>query len=306
MKNCLDSLIAQDYPYENLEIIISDNNSTDNTPALMKEYIDKYSGKLKIVHHVEKRRGLVYVRNSGAKISSGDILFFGDDDGVYDSNWVSEIIKVYAEYPDVKAVGSKIVIDWDKEPESWIRNYEHLLGKLDYGTKTFASDNLQINGGSYSIRRETLFELGGFNPEQVGELYIGDGETGLCKRMHKKGYLVGWTPFTSMHHIQFVEKNGTRKDIIRRHRNNGICIPYNLFVSDRLGYLALIKNSLSVLFKNIPVVVLKRFKNQVKGSSDRVLQLYFEYYFYKAQLPYTFRILFNKEFRNYILKTNWF
>jgi glucosyl-dolichyl phosphate glucuronosyltransferase len=34
-------------------------------------------------------------------------------------------------------------------------------------------------GGNMAIRREVLFQVGGFNPELVGDLYLGDGEVGL-------------------------------------------------------------------------------------------------------------------------------
>ena len=41
LKECLNSIICQNYP--NLEIIVTDDNSTDNTEEVVKEYIKKYS-----------------------------------------------------------------------------------------------------------------------------------------------------------------------------------------------------------------------------------------------------------------------
>ncbi len=305
LRKCLDSLVIQDYPHADFEIIISDNNSTDDTATVANEYIEKFKNDIHICYLIEKRRGLVYVRNSPVKKSNGEILFFGDDDGVYDSNWISSIISVYKKFPDVKAVGSKIDILWDKEPPAWVRNYEQFLGKLNYGNEVRVGKGIFINGGSFSIRKEILLELNGFNPEQVGEDYIGDGESGLCRKMHKKGYLLGWTPQSTMHHLQFVDKNATLKDMKRRFRNNGICETYILFVSEKGGVLSLVKQFLTILSR-IPKLVLKKGKTFITGNEKYRLNLSFMLAFNFAQLPYICKLLLNADFRSYISKSNWF
>ena len=90
----IDSFIVQHYPKDQYEIIISNNNSTDNTAEVINEYLLNDLG-VRIVYHFEKRQGVHYARNSAAKIAEGDILYFTDDDMIADSNLLEEIIKPF-------------------------------------------------------------------------------------------------------------------------------------------------------------------------------------------------------------------
>lgn len=227
LDNAIHSIIEQDFPSDQYEIIIVDNNSKDDTFPITKKIITEYQKNRDIKYILEKRPGLVYARHTGAFHSKGDILIFGDDDALYEKNWISAIFEVYNKNPDVGAVGTKILIKWDTTPKSWIYEYEELMGKLDLGNQIIIKNNLYINGGSFSIRKEILFLVHGFNPGQKEDYLLGDSETGLCRKLMKQKILIGWTPHTIMWHLQKVEKNGTIEDIKRRYYNNGIAEAFN-------------------------------------------------------------------------------
>ena len=88
----LDSFILQNYGKENFEIIISNNNSTDNTNEVIKEYTEKYDNISSIF---VERQGVHYARNSAALIAKGDILYFTDDDMIADSCLITKLIDVF-------------------------------------------------------------------------------------------------------------------------------------------------------------------------------------------------------------------
>lgn len=90
-----------------------------------------------------------------------------------------------------------------------------------------------INGGSFSIKRERLFEVGGFNPDQIGDYLVGDGETGLVRKIHQAGWRMAWVPEALVRHRQTVEKNATLADMKRRFANNGICSAYAYYRQTR-------------------------------------------------------------------------
>jgi len=296
LKNCIDSLLNQSINQDEYEVIVVDNNSSDRTRFIV---VDFYSNITNIKLVIEKRKGLVYTRHTGVVNASNEILIFADDDAEYNYNCIEEILKVYSINDKAVAVGGKIDIKWDKEPENWIYEYEKQLGKLDYGSEVIFSNKMYINGGLFSIKKSKLIELVGFNPDQIGNYLVGDGETGLCKKIHKKGYIIGWTPFAVMQHIQFVDKNGTKKDIERRFYNNGICQSYGLFrLYDFKVNKLLIKNFLNILKKTIKL----QLKSKIKSNE---LDTKFKFSNLNGQLYFYFLFL-NKKFRNDIKKENWF
>lgn len=302
---CLHSLVLQDFSSELFEIIIVDNNSKDNTKEVVEEFI-KNNSCFSIRYKVERRPGLVFARHTGANMAKYETLVYTDDDAILSNNWLRAILEVYELNPKVVAVGTKILILWDNNPPDWVRDHEHVLGKLDYGNEIIFKKDIYINGGSFSIRKEILKSLGGFNPDQIGDLLIGDGESGLCQKIHKRNYLIGWTPHGVMQHLQFVKKNATVSDLKRRYYNNGIGVPYRLFTIEKANREILLKHSyftLKSLFKrylkSIKYIILRK-------NFKEVLNNKMELEYLRAQLVYTFHLITSASFRNYILHTNWF
>ncbi|MDQ3020495.1 MAG: glycosyltransferase [Bacteroidota bacterium] len=300
---CLDSLINQSYSKSDYEIIIVNNNSTDNIEQVAANYI-KENPDVNIRYYFTSKRGQVYARQMGILASQNEILSFTDDDGILDSDWLKEISKVFLINDKVVGVAGKINIKWDEPPPDWIYEYESYLGKLDYGNEVKFEVGMYMNAGNLSIKKDVLIEVGGFNPEMVGEWLIGDGETGLWNKLKEKNYLIGWAPGALMHHYQIVKKNATVEDIKRRFMNNGICVPYNIYAVKREGNKKLIKNMIHSLKKGLKWGY-KRYKSSFAKNKKGEYYAIFRRAFYYAQVGYTLKIFFNKEFRTEITKEDW-
>lgn len=80
--NALDSVFSQDH--QNIEVIVVNDCSTDNTLNLLKEY----KKKIKIIS-LEKNKGQSFARNIGVKESKGDIIGFLDADDIWPENHIS-------------------------------------------------------------------------------------------------------------------------------------------------------------------------------------------------------------------------
>ena len=76
---CLDSLLNQ--TYRNLEIIVVDDGSSDNTGKVIDDYLSKYDN-IKVIH--KKNAGVSAARNSGIEVASGDYIGFVDGDDTVD------------------------------------------------------------------------------------------------------------------------------------------------------------------------------------------------------------------------------
>jgi len=205
---------------------VVDNNSTDNSATQINDFIKNRSN----FHYLkELKPGSTNARHAGAKLSQSEVLIFADDDGLFNESCIEEIVNVYQQNTEVAAVAGKIDIAWDKIPPEWIAPYEFMLGKLNYGNEVLVGTDLYLNGGLFSIKKSVFEELGGFNPDLVGDYLVGDGDTGLVIKLQQQKRLIGWTPYATMQHLQFVDGQGTVKDMGRRFYNVGISSSYGLF-----------------------------------------------------------------------------
>jgi glycosyltransferase involved in cell wall biosynthesis len=219
----LETWSRQSISVSDFEVIVVDNNSSDKTAEVIQSFADRQAN---FRYLKEPRPGATFARHAGAKHSQSEILIFADDDGLFNPGCLEEILKVYKAHSEVAAVAGKIELLWDKTPPEWIKPYEFMLGRLDYGDKVITGHDLYLNGGLFSIRKNVFNELKGFNPDLIGDYLVGDGDTGLVRKLHKGKCLIGWTPFACMQHLLSAEKHGTVKDLGRRFYNTGISETY--------------------------------------------------------------------------------
>ena len=81
---CVNSLKGQDFPKGDYEIIVVDNNSTDNTLELIK--------KLSVIYTVEYKKGPAAAKNAGISMAKGNIIAFIDGDCIATKNWLKNIV----------------------------------------------------------------------------------------------------------------------------------------------------------------------------------------------------------------------
>ncbi|HLX91441.1 MAG TPA: glycosyltransferase [Puia sp.] len=221
-------IMGTGFPKSEYEIIIGDNNSSDGTRERVEEFTRENSGKVNLKYLVETRKGNVYARHSAVKHAIGKYLVFCDDDCFVADNWLTEIDRIFRLHPEIGLLGTRIEIQWDKSAPAWMQNYQYLLGEIRGESPLVIKDSgLFVNSGSMAIPKELFEKLGGTLPEQIGGKYVGDGETGLCLKLHNLKKPIALTNDTFVYHYQLVEKNARIADIRRRFENNGIGEAYN-------------------------------------------------------------------------------
>ena len=98
---CLDSIVAQDYPKDKLEILIGDGMSEDKTKRVIENYMGRYSF-IKLFDNPKKIAPVA--QNIGIKNAKGKIIIIMDVHTVYKSDYISKCIKYLKEY-EVDNVG---------------------------------------------------------------------------------------------------------------------------------------------------------------------------------------------------------
>lgn len=87
LKKCLDSVFNQ--TYKNIEVVIINDGSTDDSEKIIKDYMKKYKN---IKYFYQKNKGQSVARNEGLKKSSGDFIMFVDSDDFIDTNMIEKLI----------------------------------------------------------------------------------------------------------------------------------------------------------------------------------------------------------------------
>ena len=92
INECIDSILNQ--TYDNFEIVIIDDGSTDNSPQICDDYA-RSNPQVKVIH--QKNAGLVSARNRGIREASGEFIGFVDGDDWIEPNMYSEMMQVLLE-----------------------------------------------------------------------------------------------------------------------------------------------------------------------------------------------------------------
>ena len=299
----LEKLSNQSISKSNYEIIVVDNNSIDNTKGIVNKYIN--FNKISIKYVFESHQGLHFSRHTGAKVSNSEILAYIDDDAICNKDWLKELLKAYSK-EDVDCAGGKIIIRWDKKIPLWIVPYEGALGRLDYGPKSrILNYGEYIYGANFSIRKKVLFDVGGFNPDQIGEYLIGDGEIGLCKKLYKKGIKIAWVPNAIVWHIQISSKNATKIDIKRRFINNGIADAYAFYKEKKYDKFNLLVNSFKLLINSFRYRLYSLLQRIIKSDNKYRYENEMNNAYCLSKLIYQLKITFNSNLRKMVSKENW-
>lgn len=133
--NYIDEAIssAVNQTHKNLEIILIDDRSKDNSRKIAKEW-EKKDSRIHIITH-EKNKGLGPGRNTGFYHSSGDYIFFFDSDDIMTKDAVKICLNAVDKYNVDVVVGScnqinekRKIKDWDRDKD---RGEKHQFGKKD-------------------------------------------------------------------------------------------------------------------------------------------------------------------------------
>lgn len=92
---CLDSIVAQDYPRDRLEVFVVDGSSQDSTREIVNDYSLKYSF-IKLLENPQKYTP--YALNIGIKASKGDFIVRMDAHADYNADYISKCIRYMKEY----------------------------------------------------------------------------------------------------------------------------------------------------------------------------------------------------------------
>jgi len=300
----IDSFLAVDYPRSCYEIIVVDNNSSDHTAQVVKEYVDQ--ADVSVRYFFEGRQGVHYARNSGALQAIGEYFYFTDDDMLADSSLLKELVSVFDLDSKIASATGMIQGRFDDPPPRWVSKY--LINSWLSLTEKNKPEELVVSRHDmvYSchqmIKRGPFFESGGYNPENTAGVWVGDGETGLGIKLSALGYKFAFNSRSIIYHM-IPRSRTTLSYLVKRVGNQGYCDSYTAFRRHRktsgiIGHA--IRRDLLTYPLMLAVILVKvlLLKESWRFIPAKLMYIY-------RRNEYDFRLCVDSEFRDMALVDDW-
>lgn len=166
LRAAVEPLLTQDTARD-YEVIVVDNNSDDETGAVLAELSRRYPARLRTAF--EPRQGVSYGRNKGIELARAPVIAFTDDDVVVASDWVDVVARTMAEHPEVDGIGGRVLPVWTTPPPRWAtRRHWSPLALVDFGDSPFYADwnrPVCLVTANVAYRRAALDQVGWFSGE---------------------------------------------------------------------------------------------------------------------------------------------
>lgn len=210
ISDALDSLYTQTTGLNAFEVIIVDNNSTDNTAEVFSQWKSAHPNGI-FTYITETKQGASFARNTGAAVAKGQWLCFMDDDAVATPNYVENILKHIETKPEAVGFGGRIIPKYIPAEPKWMSYYvSSLVGNFDYAPTACAFEHGKYPLESNMIVKKEVYEaIGGFNtalPGVVGTLRIGGEGKELFYKILALGHNIYYDPAICVHHVVEVKK----------------------------------------------------------------------------------------------------
>lgn len=132
----LDSLLVQTLPQEQWEVVVVNNNSTDDTAARFADYVVAHP-QLDARMVLETEQGVSAARNRGIAESRGEYIVVIDDDERVVPEFLERYYSLFESHPEVGAAGGRILPGFESVPPRWMSKYTErtIAGTLDLGDR---------------------------------------------------------------------------------------------------------------------------------------------------------------------------
>ena len=259
---CLDSLAVQTLSPSKFEVIVIDNNCTDDTASVIRKF-EKDHKEINLSYFVETSQGLSYARNRGIAESKGDIVAFVDDDAMAHPEYCKSLYEAADEYVEYQAFGGKIspIFPVGYDPD-WLSTYVWgMVAKVDLGEQIIPFKKKFPAGCNMAFRKEVFNSIGTFNTE----VKFRSDDRDIFNRLKLQGFKVLYVPDISVDH-NIPEERASKKGIRK------ISILSGVGEKNRLSgkYVASLVKFLNYSFKIGAAILLSLFFI-VKGESKKAL-----------------------------------
>lgn len=203
----LESLARLHAPSRTWEVLVVDNNSSDETRAVVESRRSGYPAPLRYLF--EGRQGKSYALNTGLSHAAGAVIAFTDDDVQVPEEWLAAALEPLDRRHGIAYTGGPVEPMWECQPPSWLAPAGNLGGTIavkDHGQEPFIFEERRKTplGVNMAVRRELIEKIGGFRPDfgRRGKSLLGQEQAEFFYRSRRAGAIGLYVPdMVLQHHV---------------------------------------------------------------------------------------------------------
>jgi cellulose synthase/poly-beta-1,6-N-acetylglucosamine synthase-like glycosyltransferase len=163
IESCLESLAAQAYPYELLQIILLDDASEDDTALLVKKWTTRLD---QLTYHflptdaagkAHKKRAI----EQGVSLATGELIVCTDADCTHHPHWLPTLVRRY-EQGDVQFIAAPVVYQTEPNSLSVFQTLDFMMLQGITGASVSKRFHTMCNGANIAYTKKAFEEVGGF------------------------------------------------------------------------------------------------------------------------------------------------
>ena len=214
----LQHIAENEFPKERYEIVLINNNSTDDTEQEVFRFWKDFP-EYDFRYFIETNQGLSYARNRGIKESKGNVLVFLDDDSFVEKDYLKNLEKNLEKSSDLAAFGGKITPLFESGiTPVWLSKWTYSwVSAIDLGeaTKLFTGKQYPI-GANMGFTKKCIDKYGSFNTSlgRSKKNLMGGEEKDIFDRIMRNNEKIYYFPDIEVKHV--IPEARTTKDYICR------------------------------------------------------------------------------------------
>lgn len=227
---CIESILAQDFPKTELEVLFVDGMSTDRTREIVDIYIKRYP----FIHLIDNPERIVpFAMNRGIAASKGKVVMRLDAHATYESNYFSNLVAALKRL-GADNVGSVCKTDVLNKTPKTLAIREVLSNKFGVGNSTFRTGidhEMQVDTVPFGCWRRDVFEKYGLYDVRL----VRNQDIELNKRIQRGGGKIYIVPGTSCTYLA----RETYAKLARNNYGNGMWNMLTVYYTRQLKSLSL-------------------------------------------------------------------
>ncbi len=194
---------------EDWEVIVVDNNSSDNTADVVAEISKTFPVEMRYLF--EGEQGKPAALNSGLAVARGDVIAFTDDDHRFERDWLHQAALGLERF-GCDYVGGKILPLFEGPHPRWLTTssarHRSVIGMADYGPQAHEFAEKPAMGGNLVVRKEAFSRVGLWDNRlgRRGKTLLGQEQREWCMRARAAGLRGVYIPEMVVYHIVPAER----------------------------------------------------------------------------------------------------
>jgi len=199
LRQALSGIVRQDYPSDRWELLVIDNNSTDDTRDVVASFVTAMPAPRRIA---ETRQGLDFGRNRAVEEARGDLIVLVDDDVLVEPDWLAQLVAPFSSESAhrIGVVGGEVTPVFPDGLPAWQEGAHRPLGfRNDTGP---LPPNQAPVGANFAFPKWVFVRFGSFDTrlDRQGSRLFGGGDSQMIRRLRAVGLEAWFVPGAKVLH----------------------------------------------------------------------------------------------------------